>query len=896
MTPGIVGRVAELEAIGRFVDRTSREAGILLLDGAAGVGKTTLVRAAVDAARATGATVLTCAGSPAEARLTYAGLAELLDGVDVPALHRDALDAALMRAPGEADPQAVATGTLAVVQSLAPAFIAVDDLQWLDAPSARVLEFCARRLPARVGLVCSRRITEDARRADRLIGLGDPDILQRLEVGPLAAGELRALLERRTARPLDVATFQRIERSSGGNPFWALELAEASAGRRPVAVPEDLQHVLDAGAAGLGVDAEEALLAVAALADPSLTLLEQVLGTAAADRLDPAERRGMIATDETAVWFTHPLLAEGVYRRATTAQRRDMHRRLAEVARTPEERARHLAFAHDPGAVAALVDAASGVRARGAPDAAAELLELALSLGGAPELAVRCAELHLDAGAAARAHALLTRWLDRLPSGNARAHALAVLGEIAYKGDSFPEGRRRLEQALAEVTDDVELQTRIELQLTFVLFNSPGGMAQAATVAGSALAHARSDPRPGVLAQALAVTVINGYAMGRGVDLPMLEEALALEEPDFRAGAELAPSIIAAFVLAWSGALSRARQCVLGVRARYAERGEQLALAWSGYLTVLIECWRGAVGTADAMMPRVTRELEALETRNGLALAVGSQLLVDGYAGRVDAVRAGYEPARALFEASTWDLAYVPAMALGFLELSVDAHGRAAAALGPFADLAAVVAIPEPTAAGAFFMGDAAEALIGDGQLERAIPAVALLEERGAALDRPWAIAVGARCRGLLQAADGDLDSAIASLDRALAQHPRIEMPVEHARSLLVQGRLLRRARRRSEAAVALERAAAMFDAAGTPRWSELARADLAALGLRRGSPDTLTPSEERTARLAASGLTNREVADRLTLSPKTVEAHLARAYRKLGISSRAELGALMSR
>jgi len=147
-----------------------------------------------------------------------------------------------------------------------------------------------------------------------------------------------------------------------------------------------------------------------------------------------------------------------------------------------------------------------------------------------------------------------------------------------------------------------------------------------------------------------------------------------------------------------------------------------------------------------------------------------------------------------------------------------------------------------------------------------------------------------------MHAAGGDSEAAAACLDRALEVHSSMEMPIEHARTLLVQGRIRRRALQRRAARDSLELAAAMFDAAGTPRWAEQARLEFTALGLRRGNEDTLTASEERVARLAASGLSNRDVAARLVISPKTVEAHLVRAYRKLGISSRAELGARLGR
>jgi DNA-binding CsgD family transcriptional regulator len=191
--------------------------------------------------------------------------------------------------------------------------------------------------------------------------------------------------------------------------------------------------------------------------------------------------------------------------------------------------------------------------------------------------------------------------------------------------------------------------------------------------------------------------------------------------------------------------------------------------------------------------------------------------------------------------------------------------------------------------------GDAAEALILVGRVGEAEPLVELLEQRGAALDRTWAIAVGARCRGLILAAAGEVEQAEAALRRALDAHERLPMPLEHGRTLLALGRVQRRQRERRAAKESLEGALAIFERVGSPLWARQARSELSALGMRAGPRDTLTASEERVARLAATGLTNKQIAASLQISPKTVDSHLGRVYRKLDIRSRAELGARMA-
>jgi DNA-binding CsgD family transcriptional regulator len=188
------------------------------------------------------------------------------------------------------------------------------------------------------------------------------------------------------------------------------------------------------------------------------------------------------------------------------------------------------------------------------------------------------------------------------------------------------------------------------------------------------------------------------------------------------------------------------------------------------------------------------------------------------------------------------------------------------------------------------FQADHAEAVIGLGDLARAEGLVQRLEARARALPRPWINAVAARCRGLLNAARGDLDAAFADYQRALAAHDTLEMPIELGRTLLALGRLHRRRQERHRAQECLARAAAVFDTSGAPGWAAVTATELGRARGRRGSQAQLTPTERQICDLAASGLRNSEIAARLFLSGKTVEANLSRAYRKLGVRSRTEL------
>ena len=430
----------------------------------------------------------------------------------------------------------------------------------------------------------------------------------------------------------------------------------------------------------------------------------------------------MIELDGSRVRFAHPLLANGVYARARSSHRRAIHRRLSAAVWNLEERARHLAFAGIvPDAVAALDEAARYVRSRGAPDAAAELLELALGLGGGQELRLRAAEHHFDAGDPRRAQALLEEAIRALPAGEARAQALLLLAEVRYKDDSFPEARTLLEQAQTETGANERLRVMVDLRLAFTLFNL-GLVPAAAGPAASALALAEQLDELALLAQALAVSVMVDFNLGLGVDEQRLTRALELEDPDLRTGSEFLPSLIASFIFLWTGRVDESRALLDAMSARHADRGEEHALAWAlGFARVWLECWSGDLASATTAADAGVERLLALETTIGRALAFTSRAQLDAYAGRTDEARSGAEEALKLFERAGWQgSAGWPLMTLGFLELSVGQPEAAAARLGPVAAFAVATGLPEPAAGGALLTGDASEALVAAGRIEEA--------------------------------------------------------------------------------------------------------------------------------------------------------------------------------
>jgi DNA-binding CsgD family transcriptional regulator len=231
-------------------------------------------------------------------------------------------------------------------------------------------------------------------------------------------------------------------------------------------------------------------------------------------------------------------------------------------------------------------------------------------------------------------------------------------------------------------------------------------------------------------------------------------------------------------------------------------------------------------------------------------------------------------------------------MSLGFLEVSLGNYAQALSTLQPMLEI--FDTLPGTEIMTAMFVPDAVEAMVALGRAADAEPLVEALEHNGNRLGRTWMIAVGARCRSIWLAAQGDVAAAARIAQNAMAEHERLPMRFERARTQLLLGQLQRRQRQKEAASTTLREALREFDEIGTPLWADRARAELARVNVVPSRDLTLTPSERRVAELAASGMTNRDVAAALFISPKTVEANLARIYRKLGINSRAELGRIV--
>jgi DNA-binding CsgD family transcriptional regulator len=885
----------------------------LLIEGEPGIGKTTLWLAALELARDKGFLVLSARAAAAESVLAYTALADLLDGVpasawaDLPEPQRAAVDQVLLRADNgsSTDQRAVAAAFLSVVECLSadgPLLVAIDDLQWIDPSSMHVVAFASRRLTGPVGILGSVR-TDGGGGA--WLQMPRPDALNRIQLHPLGIHDLHAAVSARLRRPFSRPTMGRIHEVSGGNPFYAIELARAIADGAPgveTTLPRTLADVVRNRINGLDPDVHEALLAASCLPSPTVELVSSA--TISDDErlielLENAETKGIIAIDGNQIHFAHPLLARGVYTEAAPGQRRTMHRRLADIVDEPELRARHLALAATSGdevTLGALDTAAESARTRGAPAAAAELVDLAISLGGdTVERRLRSALYHFDAGDQERAHTVLEETIEQLAPGDLRAEALSRLAVVRLYGDGFFEGARLLQRALSEVRFDSPLRVQILITLAYSLLNSNQPRASV-EMAEEAVAQAERLNQPHLLGLALGMRVILRFLCGEGFDEVNLDRAVALEDPDIFTPLVFRPSVQRALLLEWTGRPEESHHVLDAVRRRCLEKGEEGELVFIAQHVVLSSIWRGDFVEAGLVAEDAMERARQLGGDTPLFLANGMRAKLAAYAGReADARQAAEEAIEIGRRTGAFRLVERVVAALGFLEVSLGRYEAAMATMEPLVTSFDPASTPTelPNAA---FLTDAIEALIQVGRGAEAEPLIDALERNGEHQDRAWMIAVGGRGRSMLLAARGDLHGAGAIAARAMAEHDRLPMPFERARTLLLLGQLQRRQRKKESASASLQEALDIFERLHVPLWADRARAELVRANVGPRQSGQLTPSEQRVAELAASGMKNRDVATALFISPKTVEANLARIYRKLGIKSRAELGRHMSR
>ena len=905
----MIGRRKELERVEGLLAAARRDrGGALVIAGEAGIGKTSLLQAAEAAAQ--GFRVLRARGVESEALLDHAGLLQLVGPVRqhmdrVPGPQRRALEAAIGWGPssGQGDRYLVAAGTLsllAVAAEEAPLLVLVDDLHWLDPESAGAVLFAARRLTddAVVSLLATRG--------------GSPagtalDGLDALTLGGLSATDAKDVFPPGTA----ASVVARLVAATDGNPLALGEVAGqlSLAQRRGAAELPDplptgvrLHAVYEPTLSGLPADCRWAVLLVAACrderVDPVLAAL-QARDLDAEGILRALEDRGVLVRQPGLVRLRHPLMRTAAWTMATPAERRAAHAALAAAMPDENRRARcwHLSEAATgpDSTLAALLEAvAQEDRARSGYAAASAVLERAADLSDDPETAAeRLAAAVEDAalaGDVARTRTLAQRLLTGPADRSCRGRALATLGVLEQFTGSLIRADQLLTQA-AELTDGQQ-RVRVLADLAMVRhrLDDSAGLIAAARDMAAVCDHA--DPHQRFLSryfEGVAALMLGEYEAGRSSMTSAMQ--LLQSNPDLGDDPRYLP--LAVLSAGWLGVTTDIVRFIEGRLAHARDRGALAvlvpALGMSSYGRVMLGDHAGAFADAG----------EAVELASELGFVADAAPALEMLAwqhaarGNHDEARAELDRAAQLVErAGTTQVAAHLALARAFCALCRD-------------DLAEVVTLLEARLVADGGQGAMGEALGVAPMLVEAYEATgrhadaASLAARFSAVPEPDSRtrALVERCRALTAEDDA---TAFAEFESALASHADGADAFEHATTEMLFGARLRRAGERVAARSHLRAARDAFVAMDLTLWAQRCTAELAATGETvrhpgRGPIEALTSQEARVAQLVGRGLTNREVAAALFLSPKTVERHLSSVYRKRGVRSRTELARAMA-
>jgi DNA-binding CsgD family transcriptional regulator len=903
----VIGREPELAVLEEFLGWDTSSLA-LLLTGGQGIGKTALWEEGLRQAGERGVRVLATRPSRAEAKLSLAGLFDLLAGIDIgavgglPVPQRLALEAALLRAePTAAPPErlAIAAGFLSVLRSLAaiqPLLLAVDDLQWLDGTSAEVLAFAARRAPGQRFRFLLTRRSGSATGMESELG---PAGLHSVEVGALSLSATRRLLSQCLGLRLPPRKLGRVFDATQGNPLLALELGRALAGGRTWAVGAELPvadlagNPFGARVAKLSGPARRALLAATLSGHLSLAQLVAVADPVVVEDLIAG---GLLITDGERVRLPHPLLAAAARRQSRPDERRALHLALAEVAQDETLRARHLALsatAPDAGLAGIVAAAVAAALRRGAAHDAAELAEHAFRLTPPPAAEypgrlLEYAQRLLEVGELPRVAELLGSWIGKLPAGRVRARAHLLLGEAR----SLTEHEDHLERALADCGNDPELRatalaTRSRL-LALVRVERIGEAEALAAEAARLARFAGAEVELHALISLAWARILRGRPVGDLSErFPRLRGISSLYEGsiDRPAGVRLA----------FRGRIGEARAILRRQLALADERGEARFGAVLMIHLCELELRAGDVREASRLLGQwaeagVIEGVEPAFARCQALLAVlaGRPAEMERWAAAAAVPAATGDPW------DRWDELEL-LRAQGIAALFAHEPERAAGTLTMVWEHTRREGVADP---GAFPVApDLVEALVWLGRTAEAEAVTCGLHDLAESQEHPWGLATASRCVAIIRLAAGYDEHAAAQLADAAASYGELGLGFDRARSLLWLGRQTRRARKRAAARRLLAAASSQFGRLGSDGWTGQARTELDLLGSRGAPPGALTAAEQRVVELAAGGLSNKQIARRLPVSVHTVEVHLTHAYAKLGIRCRAQIaGRLASR
>jgi DNA-binding CsgD family transcriptional regulator len=909
-----VGRERERARIDRLLEAArGGVSGALLLHGEAGIGKTALMRWAIG--RATGMRVLRARGIETESDIPFAGLAELvsplLDRLDaIPEVQARALRGALALGPATPhDRFTVPAGLLSLLGVGAeeqPVLAAIDDAQWLDEPSLEAFLFAGRRLEAEgIAMLGSVR---DGTTAAAL----EVPWLERLRISPLADDEARELLAGTHPERLAPSVADRLVSTAAGNPLALLEIPRQlsdgqRAGREPLEEPlrpgtgveRAFRRALDA----LDDDARRALLVAATAHTGRLDVIEPALREAglSATHLAPAENARLIAVSDGEVDFRHPLLRSTAYHATSAAERRGAHAALAATA--PEgspERAWHLAagaVAPDEAVAAALEVAALDARGRGAHATAARDFGRAAQLTPDDEpRARRLLEAAVDAtrsGEPDRAFALLGDAARLASDPLLAADVQRMTGHVEMRRGS-PLVAYELLVAEAERVRSRDPRRAagmfLEASVTHMLTGDTDALIATAERA-RALATA-ADPA----VELLATTVIGEAHLVLG-DVAQGDAMLSACEPFLLEGDPLAIVEIvgmAAHSSVWIEKFDRAQRIFDRLIAAARDASAVSALIYPLAARADLDFRLGRWATARAEAAESVELAQDTGQLPLLAQSLAALAHMEAAMGAEDECRRHVAEGLELVARFKSDATgtYLQA-SLGLLELGL---GRIPEAIAALEETQRHVDRLRMQPALVQCTPDLIEAYARAGRREDALGLLERFEERARPTGSRWAQAAVARSRALL----GPDEEIRPAFEAALALHEGLPMPFERARTLLCLGERLRRARQRADAREPLRTALETFERLSARGWAERTRTELRATGeqqVRRTetAAEQLTPHELQIAVLVAQGMTNREAAAALFLSPKTIEYHLGQIYRKLDVRGRAQLARLMA-
>ncbi len=899
-TVELIGRNDEVALIDAVLDRVPERGGALLIRGEPGIGKSALLDQARGRASALGARTLATVGVESESELAFAGLHQLLAPIrsrmaGLPDPQREALDAAFgVNDLVEPDPFRVALAAYRLISDAADSsalLLIADDAHWLDRSSLDVLTFLARRLDNEpVVLLAALR--------DGFSTALEEAGLPILELDRLSASDSEKLLDR-VASGLPVDVHSRVLAEAAGNPLGLVELARARPETgdpvellTPATLTARLERAFGARLDGLGEDTRLMLLAAALDGRASI---EELLSAAtlasgnevALSALDSAAERGLAEPHGSEVRFQHPLIRSAVASTAPPAQRIAMYAALANVVRDPERRLWHRAAAavgHDEEVASALDEHAQIARRRGAVMVAAGALERAATLTADPrrkgERLVRAAELVYDLGSVDVVSRLLGE-AESLQVGPVDAARAAWLRQMISGAVWSEKGAAKTfvtiaDRLLAGGDADAAVRSLVPIAHRCWWTRSRARTRQYVVDAAEGMGSPGDDPRL-LAVMALADPEVTAPSVRRGVARLQLDQ---ISDP--------VAAMYVGIASEKAGDFAGGSRFLARAVARLREQGRlgllTQALVHYAWAATYAGDWEAAERAAAeaATLARDTRQPQyGLTAQLVGALAVAHR----GSDTDLDALLA--RPERTLTAINGGPLLAPAHLARGAAALGEGQHDDAFRALWP-------VFNENDPAFHRFMRWPAVLDLVeagGRDQHAAHIRQVTGELEEIANRSQPPILCAGLACARPLLSDDDHAEALfVAALSESSGNYPFLR-----ARTLFSFGRWLRRQRRSAESRAPLRDAIDLFDALGAKRWSERARQELRATGERIGprtpdARDRLTAQELQIAELAAAGLSNREIGERLFLSHRTIGSHLYRIFPKLEITARAQL------